>query len=338
MQLFKEGGKIDYYANEIIFFFYVRLYFIVNIKGDLKLKKSLKKMVSLVLVLALSFTICVPAFATEKTKISDYSSNDTSINDFSNLYEMLNDKQFVKQQENKINKELGINQQDVQQYRDWLNNSQESGYFKSDSKGHIVISPEAENLIPTGLKKEYVSRLDSLNKLIDIGIYSFNEESGIVSHALECIKDPSIMKDCSTDTQFTYNLIYATNEDLDLGWQVHQNFQEIKNIYRNVATYPAAVAYWVNKVRKNGDWDYKVKDIFKHNKTYWCKYGPGGSSRGYRNGEWIGNYNYGYTGHLLFNLDVLHVGSSAVGGGPEKDKHDWPAIDSGYNHSGTIEW
>jgi len=41
---------------------------------------------------------------------------------------------------------------------------------------------------------------------------------------------------------------------------------------------------------------------------------------------------------LLFSLSILHAGSAAVGGGPVKDQHDWPAINEGYDNSGSIEW
>lgn len=55
--------------------------------------------------------------------------------------------------------------------------------------------------------------------------------------------------------------------------------------------------------------------------------------------EQIGNYNYGYTGWLLFPQTVLLAGSVVAGGGSiSKDKHDWPDIKAGYRDSGAVHY
>lgn len=91
--------------------------------------------------------------------------------------------------------------------------------------------------------------------------------------------------------------------------------------------YTLTVAYWVSLVCEGGAWDYKIQPLYK-GKTFCCTYA--GGTNIHRTAEYIGNYNYGYTGADLFSLAILHLGSAAVGGGVEKDQHDWPAIDEGY--------
>jgi hypothetical protein len=91
--------------------------------------------------------------------------------------------------------------------------------------------------------------------------------------------------------------------------------------------------YWVNKVRENGDWDYKVQPNFNPWYKTFCSYYNGAYH--HITSEYIGNFNYGYTGSLLFSLDILHAGSSAVSGFNPADKEDWPAIDAGFKKATT---
>lgn len=94
----------------------------------------------------------------------------------------------------------------------------------------------------------------------------------------------------------------------------------------NIDPWTSTVAFWVGHIVEYGQWDYKNVDEYK-DKTFCCYF-----NGGYHDvtSEYIGNFNYGYTGSFLFPLTLLHQGSAAVGGGAEKDSHDWPAIDAGY--------
>lgn len=288
--------------------------------------KNLKKLISLVLVLALSVVISLPAFAaTEKNKVNDGSAA-------TDIVGLLSNDQYIKEQETRVNEQLGIKPEEVEQYRSWLKNSQEKGYFLSDGEGHIKVDSAAEQIVPTDMWEEYLSRINTINKLIDIGIYSFSEKTGLKSHALDCIKNPPASKTTVSNS----GKMKPMAEVFELGEMVHQNFAEIEAIYVS-SGYATAVAYWVYEVQPNGDWDYKNQDGFK-GESFMCYYGSSDGKHAIHNAEWIGNYNYGYTGHVMFNLSILHAGSAAVGGGVEKDKHDWPAIDAGYNDSGNIEW
>lgn len=99
----------------------------------------------------------------------------------------------------------------------------------------------------------------------------------------------------------------------------------------NLSPWGATVGFWISKVEPNGDWDYKTQPGFSPWYTRFCSYFDG--SFRHITSEYIGNFNYGYTGSYLFSLDVLHAGSSAVAGFDPADKDDWPAIDAGYNNA-----
>lgn len=99
----------------------------------------------------------------------------------------------------------------------------------------------------------------------------------------------------------------------------------------NLSPWGATVGFWISKVEPNGDWDYKTQPGFAPWYTQFCSYFDGNFQ--HITSEYIGNFNYGYTGSFLFSLDVLHFGSSAVAGFDPADEADWPAIDAGYNNA-----
>lgn len=126
----------------------------------------------------------------------------------------------------------------------------------------------------------------------------------------------------------------------NVGSLCSNNYNDIKNFYKSmqqaavlspdarIDPWLSTASYWVGKVREGGSWDYKKIPAYKS--TFCCTYK---SSAGYKhkNGEWLGNYNYGYTGKQLFSLNALHTGSFVVSKFDPKDKTtDWPAIDQGY--------
>ena len=65
-----------------------------------------------------------------------------------------------------------------------------------------------------------------------------------------------------------------------------------------IQAWSSATAYWVAKVAPNGDWDYKVQPGFPPWHRRFCCYFNGAYN--HVNSEYIGNFNYGYTGSLLF--------------------------------------
>lgn len=127
-------------------------------------------------------------------------------------------------------------------------------------------------------------------------------------------------------------------EGLSLLMMCQSNYEELRTFYNTliamsvvdptIQAWSSAAAYWVAKVAPNGDWDYKVQPGFSPWHRRFCCYFNGAYN--HVNSEYIGNFNYGYTGSLLFSLNVLHYGSSAVSGFDPADTADWPAIDAGY--------
>lgn len=114
-----------------------------------------------------------------------------------------------------------------------------------------------------------------------------------------------------------------------------QNYNTISNYYISMSQLPGAdawastVGYWISFVQEGGAWDYKahwggITICFTIQGIYGYHYNP----------EWLGNYNYGFTGKFLFPLDILHAGSYAISGFQQSDiVTDWPAIDLGYSHA-----
>lgn len=131
----------------------------------------------------------------------------------------------------------------------------------------------------------------------------------------------------------------AKTPSLNLGKMCEKNYKILSDYYdycvdlqsahpeENIDPWYLTALNWVGKVRERGVWDYKVKKG-PWNKEYNCTYG--GNNNQIRTAEFIGNYNYGYTGSFLFSLDTLHFGSYAVSGFNPRDVDDWPAIDEGY--------
>ncbi len=102
--------------------------------------------------------------------------------------------------------------------------------------------------------------------------------------------------------------------------------------------YLSTVGYWVGSVMEGGKWDYKSHPLYAPYYNTFCSY-INGQFR-HITSEFFGNFNYGYTGSFLFDLDVLHAGSYTVAliGGMlqsgnfnlDAEYEDWEAIDEGY--------
>lgn len=83
---------------------------------------------------------------------------------------------------------------------------------------------------------------------------------------------------------------------------------------------------------EHGPWDYKRVSGFS---PYTKKWDAGTySGRKIITTEYIGNYNYGFTGEFLFSLNTLYLGGQIANGlkfwQPE-DENDRRAIREGYN-------
>lgn len=184
--------------------------------------------------------------------------------------------------------------------------------------------------------------------ITDISTYSLSDLQA--EYTPKYLTAPPSQTNCST---------YAVGGNIILptpppdSWEVHTCTEEFVDIlticeenYKFLATYYesmlvvqmseptfnawlSTVSFWISHVRSNGAWDYKVSAQYGPYNNELCTY----YNDAYRHitAEYFGNLNYGYTGSLLFSLDMLHTGSYVVSGFDPADEEDWPAIDTGYN-------
>lgn len=218
---------------------------------------------------------------------------------------------------------------------DCWNELKENDNIYVNEEGHLTLVIEETNRYA-----EFEKILDNWNLAIDIGILAIDEET--LSLSMKEITDETLenVSVCYRNrTTFALPVMspHCGRTLLDVGSLVSQNYDTISDFYTSMivvsllvpsSAWMETVVYWVGLVREGGAWDYKNVDTYA-GKHFCCSYGD----KKYQDHDaaWIGNYNYGYTGKILFDLSALHFGSSAVAGFDPKDKEeDWPAIDEGY--------
>lgn len=131
---------------------------------------------------------------------------------------------------------------------------------------------------------------------------------------------------------------FCSRCNIDIITLCESNYQSLVTYYESmllanlvgstVDPWTSTVALWLNRVRPNGVWDYKVSDTYGPYDNPLCSYYD--YEYHHFTAEYLGNFNYGYTGSFLFSLGTLHFGSSAVSGFNAADQADWPAIDDGF--------
>lgn len=222
------------------------------------------------------------------------------------------------------------------------------GYIYMDSDGHLKLQQVEDGIEALSLDI-YRKQLDNWNLGLDLHVLEWDEKAKmlytpeITADVLDNVTDILLENEADNaeplediSRGIAHNCNYAK---WNIGTTCAQNYNIIKKFYNSllVAQQPnsgvnpwiSTATYWVGFVREGGAWDYKVQ---KNYQTFCCTFG--GVSGQDRSAEWIGNYNYGYTGKFLFDLNTLHMGSYVVSGMDPKDKTtDWPAIDKGYSHA-----
>lgn len=213
-----------------------------------------------------------------------------------------------------------------------------------NNNGHIAVMPNA--LQAHASYPDFVEIIEFTNNSIDQGIaYICNDAPLLVAtHSdaeIQAMLDSLSRQVSQTDEPMQDNATYAYQaanaEDLDLIGLCEDNYDFIVTYYdgcmviqmANPTTYSAwaaTVTCWVTRVMPGGNWDYKVRDGYK-DKTFNVEYNGKTDTI---TAEFLGNFNYGYTGSFLFGINALINGSTAVAGSIEKDQHDWPAIKEGY--------
>lgn len=233
----------------------------------------------------------------------------------------------------------------------WLSLYDE-GEITVDEKGILKVNEENSYVGKAGYDL-FLEAVALYNESILAGIFEVDDQTGEIMNCTSVhVPDQIIIegeKHIRSQLQSHVSITTANSAlalaahscsypDLDLIKLCEDNYNELNNVYKlykvidavaaGVSAWLCTAGYWVSKVMENGEWDYKTQPGFKPwNKTF-CSYYDG--KYHHITSEYIGNYNYGYTGSLLFSLDVLHFGSSAVAGFDPADKGDWPAIDAGF--------
>ena len=231
----------------------------------------------------------------------------------------------------------------------------EYDYVSLDDAGRYVFDERTEELADSVSEyEEFLHMFDVANQAIELGlcgvdpvsheIYSVPLTRDIIERALNVGENSCEPELYSADNHG------CSYPDLYLGGIVSTNYDTIRDFWdemiqlslKNPNIYPkaATIGFWVGKIQEGGEWDYKVKPGYKpYDKTFCCTYGENYSKQWvHRTSEFIGNYNYGYTGELLFSLSVLKKGSDAAAGDFfNPDSGDYPAITEGYNDASDIE-
>ncbi len=226
-----------------------------------------------------------------------------------------------------------------------------------DSDGHIQIDTVLAEEVLSDEYYKFRDSVDLCNYLVDLKLLEVNPETLEINNleitedsldAIEAIDATDAMDAIEPKSQTNDTLSFRASEEhcsypkLDVGALVEHNLNEIVNLKSNLVdmgtldAYAATVAYWVLMVKNKGPWDYKQLEALvgdgDGDTILCCTYARGEDL--HRKAEWLGNYNYGYTGTALFPLDILQTGSFAAAGFDADDRlSDWPAIDEGYYDS-----
>lgn len=266
----------------------------------------MKKIVSILLSLVLSISVCSTAFAAEVDNV------------------VTDDEAFVSV---------------------WTN-LRNSGDLFVDEDGYLCIN--TDNMFTDMQGYDMVlTAVSNCNIGIESGylvVDATSVEVESVYSAQKLLEDntviaPIISGGCDLQSVNDYNDKHGCNvEALDLLGMCQDNYDTLSDYYDsmiraaminpNINPYSATVGFWVGKVMEGGDWDYKSVPGFAPFYVKFCCYYD--NTWNHITSEYIGNFNYGYTGSLLFDLNTLHFGSLAVAKFDPKDKEDWPAIDKGY--------
>ncbi len=205
--------------------------------------------------------------------------------------------------------------------------------------GQIVVNESLNNKISETDYDTIVSDMEIMNTCIESGMASFNQLTGsfVVADVETVINNVPAQMMKSEKEAISPRVL-----SLDLGSVVSENYAYIEDYYNTLMTYTPTEAYtgtvgiWVGKVAPKGDWDYK-RTYGPYDTPYTCTYGLNDSKTRLKTAEFIGNYNYGYTGSFLFNLNALKTGSFVVSGFDASDYTDHPAIEEGFEDANLIE-
>lgn len=165
---------------------------------------------------------------------------------------------------------------------------------------------------------EYIEFLESANYLVKEGSLTFSENLEISLSSPEEVHEASFnSKPTSIENSLS---LFAAIPEMDLVATVENNRRDLRTYYKSQLDmtryypgydpYPPTVGWWVAKVMPGGVWDYKSQPgSFPAYKQFYAR-----TYSGYETltSEYIGNYNYGYTGEMLFSKSILLAAGDGV--------------------------
>lgn len=215
-----------------------------------------------------------------------------------------------------------------------------SGLAHLKSDGEIVIDATASDVgVNQDLFNKYLENMQNVNSVIrkDGGTYfdkHFNIKIKPSSETSKTVPNNSTTLDNNSANLVTSQskITLAPNMQINPGGGGNEypvleaykiadkNWQGLYNdwaalalgVFGNPTTAMSYVtSEWVKKVRPYGVWDYKRVSGYTPNTKKWDAIVKGGLVE-VQNSDWFGNYNYGYTGKLIFPLSVLYTGGNVV--------------------------
>lgn len=191
--------------------------------------------------------------------------------------------------------------------------------LNQDGKAIITDIFDVHELLGINEKQynEYLEFLESANYLVEEGSLSFSGNLEISLSSAEEVHEASFNSERTSidDSVSTFAI-----PEMDLVGTVEKNRAELKKYYQSQLdmtryfpgydAYTPTVGWWVGKVKPGGVWDYKSQPGSYPYYTQWYAR----TYNGYEilTSEYIGNYNYGYTGEYLFSLNVLLTAGDVV--------------------------
>lgn len=233
-----------------------------------------------------------------------------------------------------------ISTEDMQNFGEFWLYLKDLNLLSLDESGHLLLS---DNLAIPDMYKDYLDMIDFINRLVDVKLLEISEAFDlkgldITEESLALISQES--DDCLPpitpyyephDCQYPrLNVSYLCMQNYNTLSDFYDNMLLVASLYPDINPYISTVSFWIGKVGENCAWDYKTQPGYSpYSKVFCMSYGD--YDYMHQTSEWLGNYNYGFTGSFLFSLDILHWGSSIASGLDPADEEDWPAIDEGYN-------
>lgn len=254
---------------------------------------------------------------------------------------------------------LYLSQESIDTTREIFYRAVENGLCSLNENGTINLMSDDTETMFTDVEWDMLeSYINSLNDIAEIGTIIINESFDIESLPSDEITELTLERDeeisaGEIESDNIYDDIFELETD-DFGCMSISSTLPTLNAYakatvnrKKVVSYLSTlsvqsptsawtntVAWWVAKVKEGGSWDYKsVSGYSPYNKKW---YAVQRYTTSVKTTEWFGNYNYGFTGSVLFTQSELLLASNAVNWGTSfcaDDADDIAAVKQGYSES-----